>query len=139
MKQILILILTLPLFIACSNDKEDEPTPDFNLEGITGTVWRGKSNEGKQMELNFYTADSCYIIFDLNDMVQPPPKSKYTYKYEYPNVYLTSIYALISEILGIPAPPRIDCTISKNKISLMLNDNNEILGNITYQSSGSML
>lgn len=124
MKQLLIILLTLPLIFSCSDDKE-EPTPDFNLEGITGTVWRGKSTYGKQMELNFYTADSCYIISDLNDIVQPPPKSKYTYRYEYPNVYLTSTRFLA---------PGIDCTISKNKISLMLNDNNEIFGNITYQS-----
>ncbi|MDR2913692.1 MAG: hypothetical protein LBV74_02470 [Tannerella sp.] len=130
MKKIFLLLLIFPLFISCSDDNK-ELTRDFEIEGITGTVWRGKSAENKQMELNFFSADTCYYISDLNDIVQPPQQSKYTYKYEYPKIYLTSTIIVIP---GTPTlAPGIECVISKNKMSLMTTDNNQMFGSLTYQ------
>ncbi len=111
MKQILILILTLPLFIACSNDKEDEPTQDYTSFTF---VYHADVISFPNCVVGYKVGDEYKKLAELGDLAKDIPSKEVIVDDEsIEEIYLFTDYTASIFYVGV----RFDdiYTIKKNK------------------------
>ncbi|SBV91890.1 hypothetical protein [uncultured Dysgonomonas sp.] len=80
MKKLLLIMLCMPLFLACDND-------DVTIPILNNTRWENMEN-GVHFSLEFHESESILIVFDVDNAKYT--STQYSYTYEYPNITMNT-------------------------------------------------